>query len=114
MIHALDFVADLLEQFIHVAALLVPSDEPAYHFLTVGPQPDNRHIGARHQLAPHSEHRIKDATKDDALRASRLVVRNHRAEVPGLQLLTIWIFGRCWVTHAQLVGISESYIDSGL
>lgn len=113
-IHGLGFVAGLLEHFIHVLAPLISPDKSAHYLLAVGSQPDGRHVGIRQQLTPYSEHRIKDASQDHAFRACRPVVRDHCTDVHGLQPLTIWISSRRREAHVQLIGISESDIDTGL
>jgi hypothetical protein len=59
-------------------------------------------------------HRIKDAIRDHALCARELIAGKHRSEVLRLDPLAARILRRCRVAHAELVGVREGGMDSGI
>ena len=113
-VHPGGFVPHRLEQFLQAVALAVSYGEPARDFIPAGAQPAYCQRSAGKQVCVHAEDRVDDAIDDQAPRARRLVVPDHRAEVLRPDSLTARICRRRGITHAELVSIGKSDPGPGL
>ena len=73
-----------------------------------GPQPAHCQRRPGEQVCVHAEDRVDDAIHDQAPRACRAVVPDHRAEVLRPDSLTDRICRRRGITHAELVSIGKA------